>query len=80
MIVPKAFNFVPEVVIVMAGSKVTSVTGGFGSVIGGSVTVVGDSVTGPVLTDSGHVDMGRSQSIPVSHSSSVTTALPLKKS
>ena len=73
MIVPKAFNFVPEVVIVMAGSKVTSVTGGFGS-------VVGDSVTGPVLAGSGHVDMGRSQSIPVSHSSSVTTALPLKKS
>ena len=84
MIAPKVFNFVPEVVIisgstdttfVAVGSKVTSLTGGFGFVI------AGDSVTGSDVTRSGHVDMARpSQAIPVSHSSSVTTAFPPKKS
>ena len=87
MIIPKAFNLVPEDVIIsgfaVPGStapvaKVTSETGGFDFVIGASVT--GPSVTGSTGT-SGHVDMARpSQAIPVSHSSSVTTALSPKKS
>ena len=86
MIVPKAFNLFPEAVIisglsvapvlgVAVGSRVTSVTGLFVFVI------IADSVTGVTVTGSGQVDMARpSQAIPVSHSSSVTTALAPKKS
>ena len=87
MIIPKAFNLFPEAVIisgfsvtrdVAVGSNVTSetVTAFDFVIIVDSVVITGDSVTG-----SGHVDMARpSQAIPVSHSSSVTTALAPKKS